>query len=122
MTKKQIREKELEEKREALRGMLKEGDTVYTKVVHVSRSGMYRVINLYVMLISERNGKPYPYCIDHLAAPLLEGYDYRHRGCKATGCGMDMGFSLVYSLAWQLFGHIKRDNKDNGYLLNQKWL
>lgn len=119
MTKRE--KKEMEEKKEILKKMLKEGDTVYTKIAHVSRSGMYRVINLYAMLLKD-DGKPYPYCIDHLAAPLLEGYDSRHRGCKATGCGMDMGFSLVYSLAWKLFGDIKRENKDNGYMLKQKWL
>src|ERR1035437_2930489 len=76
---------------------LKPGDTVYCRLNHVSRSGMYRVINLIVIKDSE------PWDISYMAAPLLEGYDEKHEGCKASGCGMDMGFHLVYNLSSVLF-------------------
>lgn len=120
MTKKEIKERDLEERKEKLREILKEGDTIYTSLAHVSRSGMYRVINLYVILIDERDGRPYPFCIDYLVAPLLEGYDSKHGGCKAGGSGMDIGFGLVYTLSRKLFGDTK--DKDGGYLLKQRWL
>jgi hypothetical protein len=97
-TKKQIHEQEIEQVKNRLREMVKPGDTVYTKLDHVSRSGMYRVITLYVMIDNEPNN------INWSASQLLEGYDTRHEGCKASGCGMDMGFHLVYNLSYSLFG------------------
>jgi len=120
-----------------LKEILSPGDTVFTNLKHVSRSGMYRVINLMVIKNNE------PRNIDHLAADLLEGYDSRHYGCKASGCGMDMGFALVYDLSHQLFkdgftcigekcpsnDHSNGDrnykphhHESGGYCLRHKWL
>ena len=117
--------------------MIKPGDTVYTKLVHVSRSGMYRVIDLYIIKDNE------PYRISWSASKLLEGYDERHEGCKAGGCGMDMGFALVHNLSYALHrdyecigdGCPSNDHvndwksprgKDvmhsNGYALKHRWL
>ena len=94
MTVKQARKGECKAR---LLEILKPGDTVYTILKHVSRSGMYRVIDLYVI---EDNG---PRRITGLAADLLGGYDKRHEGARAGGCGMDMGFHLVYNLGRVLF-------------------
>ena len=91
VTKAQLAEQERDKER--LREMVKPGDTVYTVLRHVSRSGMYRVIDLLVIKDNE------PQRITGLAADLLEGYDSRHRGAKASGCGMDTGFHLVYNLS-----------------------
>lgn len=91
------KEKDRQERIEKLREIVKPGDTVYTLLRHVSRSGMYRVISLYVMKDNA------PVWLDGYAAPLLEGYDERHEGCKAGGCGMDMGFHLVYNLSYALY-------------------
>ena len=128
---------ELTEARERLLELLNPGDTVYTKMVHCSRSGMYRVIDLYVMRDNE------PYRISYQAGIHLEGYDRRHGGAKASGCGMDMGFHLVYSLSHVLFpkgyecigrgcpsnDHSNGDvdysshhHKNGGYALKQRWL
>lgn len=96
ITKKQLHEQEIEEVKTRLRAMINPGDTIYTSLKHVSRSGMYRVIRLYVMVDN------HPQNIDWLASQLLEGYDDRHEGCKASGCGMDMGFALVYHLSYSL--------------------
>lgn len=127
------------EAREYLQGLLKPGDTVHTILKHVSKSGMSRVIQLIVI----KDNRPID--ISWNAAKLLEGYDENHEGCKAGGCGMDMGFHLVYNLGWALFHdgyqcpgaacvsndhsnspYPARDgslyHKDGGYALNQHWM
>src|SRR3989304_10405352 len=88
-----------EQKADALKQLsdLRPGETVYTKLNHVSKSGMYRVIDLYVMRDNQ------PRRISWSAAALLEGYDDHPEGGKASGCGMDMGFHLVYNLSATLF-------------------
>jgi hypothetical protein len=73
---------------------------------------MYRVISLYVIQDNQ------PKWITRLAADLLEGYDERHEGAKAHGCGMDMGFHLVYNLSSVLFAGQERA----GYALKQGWI
>ena len=73
------------------------GETVYTTLKHCSRSGMSRVIDLYIM----RDNVPLR--ISWSVGTLLEGYDLKHGGAKASGCGMDMGFHLVYELSRCLF-------------------
>lgn len=88
---------ELEEARRHLLTFMTPGTKVYTMLRHVSKSGMYRCISLFVI----RDGEPV--CIDYWASRLLEGYDDRHRGCRASGCGMDMGFHLVHNLGYTLY-------------------
>jgi hypothetical protein len=134
MTTKLERTSELEEAKRQLRELLHPGDTIYTMQRHVSRSGMYRAIDLFVM---ENNQ---PRRISWTASKLLEGYDRKHEACKASGCGMDMGFHLVYSLSYALFpggfdcigehcpsnDHINREQNthhtDGGYALRHQWL
>lgn len=82
-----------------LRELVKPGDTVYTLLKHVSKSGMYRVIDLRVIKDNQ------PIRITTYVADLLEGYDQKHEGAKASGAGMDMGFHLVYNLSHRLFGN-----------------
>lgn len=94
------KEQEKQEAIEELKKFIKPGDTVFTVLRHVSRSGMSRAIDLYVMQDNE------PWRISWTAAKLLEGYDKTHEARKAGGCGMDMGFHLVYTLSRILF----RDN------------
>ena len=40
---------------------------------------------------------------------------------RIGGCGMDMGFHLVYSLGWSLYTREERQ-ADPGYSLKQTWL
>lgn len=122
---------------ETLKEMLKPGDTIYTKMVHRSRSGIYRVIDLYVI----RDNKPLR--LSYFAGILLEGYDRKHEGAKAGGCGMDMGFHLVSNLGYLLFpdgftctgkecpsnDHANGDrnrephqHESGGYAFRQRWL
>lgn len=103
-----ITEAEWEEAKTKLLETIKPGDTIWTILQHVSRSKMYRVIDMVIIRDNE------PWHIAYNAAKLLEGYDTKHEGAKATGVGMDMGFHLVYELAYHLFG--------DGYGLKQRWL
>ncbi len=81
-----------------LRELLKPGDTVYTKLNHVSRSGMTRSIEVMVF----RDNAPV-----NITGTVAEVLDYKihnkHWGLKVGGCGMDMGFHVVYSLSRRLF-------------------
>ena len=81
-----------------LKEILKPGDTVYTKLNHVSKSGMMRVIEVMVI----RNDQPR--YLTYMVADLL-GYKMhkKYEGLKVGGCGMDMGFSVVYGLSAQLY-------------------
>jgi hypothetical protein len=73
------------------------GETIYTKLCHVSKSGMSRVIDLYVIRDNE------PLRISWSVGQLCEGYDRKYEGAKVHGCGMDTGFHLVYNLGMILF-------------------
>lgn len=83
---------------ERLRETLKPGDTVYTVLRHVSRSGMSRLIDLYKMSDGE------PQWLSRLAARAAGfTFDEKKECIRVGGCGMDMGFHLVYSLSRTLF-------------------
>jgi hypothetical protein len=85
-----------EECRERLQSLIKPGDTVYCVLRHVSRSGMMRVIDLHIIKDGE------PVWIGRTVADFL-GYSYKDNGLRVTGCGMDMGFAVVYELSHKLF-------------------
>lgn len=130
---------EIKEAADQLREWVKPGDRVYTVLKHVSASGMYRVIDLY--LIKDNR----PMRISGYAAKLLEGYDRKHEGCRAGGCGMDMGYHLVMNLGYALYSdgytcpgkdcpsndhnnppHPEPDGKmhhnSGGYAFRQEWM
>ena len=132
---------------EKLREMLKPGDTVYTILKHVSRSGMDRRISCCIGSSKDVNN------ITWLVAQALEepiknraGY-VQNVGISRSGCGKDMGFNLVYNLSYVLFknGFVccgegcgsndhsneyrkyanfkgKMHTGDGGYALKHKWL
>jgi len=86
-----------------LRSWIKPGDTLYTQLQHVSRSGMMRTIQ--VIKIECTDGKPaLSYLGYNVALMLNDKYDRDREGVKVGGCGMDMGFSLVYNVSQHLFG------------------
>ncbi len=101
---------------ESLRNMLPEGSKVYTLVTSVSRSGMSRTMRL--MTIDKdgdrRNITHMVACALHYGTKNVGGWDC----LKVEGCGMDMGFSVVYNLASAIFGHENR----GGYKLKQEWI
>lgn len=127
---------------DSLRSMISAGDTVYTVIRHVARSGMSRSIDMFVM----SDGQPFN--ISYLVARASDrSIDQKNGGIKIGGCGMDMGFSLVYSLSHLLFPDgfqcVGRDGSrfcpsndhsngdrdytphmhtSGGYAINQRWM
>ena len=81
-----------------LKQWLKPGDTVHTVLRHKSRSGMSRSISAFATV----DGQPME--LDYFIAQAMgESIDRKHGGLRMTGCGMDMGFALVYNLSSRLF-------------------
>lgn len=78
--------------------MLKPGMTVFTRNLHVSRSGMMRHISVLV----QQDGE----LID-ITEEVGDVLDYgmaEDGGLRVGGAGMDMGFHVVYGLSRSLFG------------------
>jgi len=83
---------------EKLKKHLHYGDKVYTIQRHRAASGMLRSISLVIL----REGEPWD--ITFWAANVLDyRIDAKHGGLKVRGCGMDMGFHVVYNLSCYLF-------------------
>ena len=114
-----------------LRKLIKAGDTVYTLLKHCSSSGMMRVIDVYVI----KKNKPMRLGWT-VAKAVNRTYNRRHEGVQVGGCGMDMGFELVYNLGRKLYpqgfklrkgqygrnGDTSGFDRDGGYAFEQKWL
>jgi hypothetical protein len=122
------KQREREEAVRELRELLQPGDTVYTTVLSVSRSGMSRVILPFII----RDNQP-QYIYFKVAAATGRRVHPKKDGIVVHGCGMDMGFELVYTLSRALFpdgfkvegrgrnGDTSGWDKDGGYALNQRW-
>lgn len=83
----------------SLKKRLKPGDTIYHTVKHVARSGMSRTITFF---IADRHKKIT--CINwELSHALGYSRDKSNGALKVGGCGMDMGFHVVYSTGRALF-------------------
>jgi hypothetical protein len=94
---------------------IKEGDTVHTLIRSVSSSGMSRTMSLKIV----RDGRidDITFHVAHaLGYPLVEVNG--SRAIRVNGCGMDMGFHVVYSLSSVLFRGAERA----GYVLEQRWI
>lgn len=94
---------------------LKQGNKVYTILRHVSSSGMSRDISLVIAQGDEIIDITY-YASHALEDRLIESKG--HRAIRVNGCGMDMGFHLVYNLSSVLF----KGQDRAGYVLKQGWL
>ncbi len=120
MTKRE--QSEQAEARATLLGWIKPGDTVYTILEHVSRSGMQRRIRFVLPVVE--NGKVRFLHPNYSIAKLL-GYRQSERGkgdgLIVNGCGMDMGFHLVHSLSCALFCPDEYDH-EAAYSLRHEWL
>lgn len=129
-TKTARKEAEREDAKTRLLAMLKPGDRVYTVLRHVSASGMSRRISL-VIPTTDHEGKPAVTSIDRLAARLLSYRQHDRGGLVVGGCGMDMGFHVVYALGSALWPdgtpepHGRRNGEPDtagGYALKHEWL
>lgn len=99
-------EEEKEEIRKAAQKQLRGIETIYTVLKHKKENDY--VIEL---LVATDN---YIWSIDHLAAPLLWGYDEYYGGCRVSNCIVDPGSELIYYLGQALF--------DNGFYFKHIWL
>lgn len=119
---------EREESLATLHRWIKPGDTVFTILRHVSDSGMTRRIDV----VAFHKGEPL-FLSYHVARALGLRLDDRKAGVYISGCGMDMGFELVYQLGAALWpggdgktitsrNGTTSVEKDGGYLLKQRWL
>ena len=82
---------------------------IYTVLNHVSSSGMTRYISAYIPVLREGgDGRMYSdiVCIA--------------REKKVTGCGMDMGFELAYSLFLTAYGN--DENRQYQKYLRHSWM
>lgn len=102
---------------ENLRAILKPGMTVNCILRRVSASGMSRKISLVIVEDGEIHDITF-YAGRALGWGLVEVGG--HRALNVTGCGMDMGFHTVYTLAWAVFGKV--EGADSGYSLKYQWV
>jgi len=96
-----------------LKKYIKKGDTVFTTLgKDVSSSGMYRHIKVLV------TNKKRILNISYQVAELTnQTYKDNSNSIGIGGCGMDMGFHIVYHLSSKLF---KGDR--SGYVLKHQWI
>jgi hypothetical protein len=128
LTKKQA--EDIEYAKERIREMIKPGDTIYTVLRHCSKSGMTRHIDLYAIVDGENR------YLSGYAATIMRDRIAKTGGIVVTGCGMDMGFSLVYNLGRYLYpdgfdlaenqygrnGDKSKHDTDGGYAFKHSWL
>lgn len=120
-----------EQYRKYLTKWLKPGSRIYTKLESVSSSGMTRRISLYAV-VPAKKGTPAHIANITGSAACVMGYKVSDKGgIQTQGCGMDMGFSLVYNLGRSLWPkgtkkpHGIRNgapDTDGGYALKHEWL
>lgn len=99
---------ELKEAKQTIKRLIGNKHTVYCNLNHVSKSGMQRVISFQM--------------------------SKKHDGLTVNGCGMDMGFSVVYNLSSILYpkgfkvngvgrnGDTSGWDNNGGYKLKHIWL
>ena len=134
-----LQKQEQEQAIAKLREWLKPGDTVTTFLKHRSASGMMRSIDV-VICQQDYAGACVPTSIAWAVSDALGWrFDRDRGGVKVRGCGMDMGYHLVYTLSRVLFpdGFVPAEagltygrngapadqlDPDGGYALKQRWL
>ena len=117
-----IQDAERQEAIDSLRNTLKPGDVVYCVLRSVSRSGLSRVIDLQ-RIMTDEDGDTRIVSIGYRTARALEmAWDRDRDGIKVSGCGMDMGFHLVYELGRVLYPDGTGRSPDGGYALTHHWV
>lgn len=126
-----------------LRGWFPRGSTALTTLEKVSASGMTRHIRVFALTTEDRYRATYlnggalhrsreaagprarkvviPELVNATwTAAALLGYrvDDHDGGMIVQGCGMDMGFHIVYGLSATLYGHKDR----GGYAISHRWI
>ena len=108
-----------------LKKYIKSGDDIWLNVTHVSSSGMSRNISVFVIK------KNKPQNLSFLVGDALQWTTIDNSSVRVGGCGMDMGFHLVYNLGSVLWPkgtrkpHGSRNgepDRSGGYALKQRYL
>jgi hypothetical protein len=122
---------EKEETKAKLKELFAEGGyKAYTILRHVSSSGMFRLISAIVIVDNK------PISIDYLINGLgVFKQDKNREGLRVPGCGMDMGFQLIYETSAMVFTDPAENEKitferdglawkrsNGGYVVKQEWL
>ncbi len=103
------KEQEKQEAIQRLQEVFKKGDTLFTQLENISKSGMTRHIKVRQL----KNDRPLDWT--YLISKALDWkISDKTNGIKVGGCGMDMGFHLIYTLSRKLF--------NDGYAIKQEWL
>lgn len=105
------KQKEKLEALEHLKERLPKGCTIYTDLVHVSSSGMTRWIKPIAIIDNE------PINLSYWVNQLYGDKQTEKHGSQCVrlgGCGMDMGFHLVYSVSSRLY--------NDGYAIKHRWI
>ena len=91
-----------------LKQHLSTGDRVWCNITKTAASGMSRRIRCYIPLNDDGTSdhKPTIYDITWHVANVLD-WPLNDDGIRVDGCGMDMGFHLVSTMARSLFGDYK---------------
>lgn len=110
----------------SLREILEPGQTVYSVLRHVSASGMSRRISF---MIPRTDGSM---CnLDNLISVACNYKQSDRQGLIVSGCGMDMGFAVVYHIGRTVWPdgtpepHGRRNGRpdsDGGYALKSEWI
>ena len=122
---------EREESLAMLRKWLKPGDTVYTILETRAASGLSRRIRVLIPYVREDGSVDFIHPNHAVSKVLKLRRDDKHEGVTIQGCGMDMGFEIVYRLGKALWPegtpkpHGSRNgspDSDGGYALKHRWL
>ncbi len=124
-----------------LRACVEPGSTLYTTMTHVAKSGISRRIKVFMVVPDEGGGGDHQ--IWNISGWVAEATNRKKHSTEMSvvvnGCGMDMGFELVYTLGRALFpdgfvpakcGKLYGRNgtpatevdEDGGYAINQRWI
>lgn len=109
-----------------LRKLIKPKETVFCVLRHVSASGMRRRISFFVMRKGDAR------YLDYSIGKILDLKRPDNKdGLVVDGCGMDMGFHVVYNLGMAIWPkgtkkpHGTRNGEpdsDGGYALKHRWI
>ena len=134
---------EVAESLDYLYTLIPQNATVHTILRKVSRSGMLRYIS--VVFLKDGQAQDVTFHVARVGGYVIDRDLF---ALKVTGCGMDMGFHVVYNLSYSLFGkaHVCNgidsgpdrchsndhsngmkfekgvSHSDGGYALNHRWL
>ena len=102
-----------------LRALCPPGNTIYTVLRHVAKSGMTRWLDVIVMDSDDGSPRQITRAVAEVAG-YTRSHDKHGGALKAEGCGMDMGFAVVYNLSRALYhdgfgciGERKHDGRPN---------